>query len=166
MSDDRTDDETLQDLIARARATRAEYVELLKRRARGEKVVFAADAEDMPRPTVVSLKTRKAYVPPAAAAKPRGKIAKRANRLLIEELTMLLQRAQDAEITTMSYVAINRASGECDAFAVLDDKQRDDVQAVRQLGALEVLKAELLDVAVGLDDLSDEAWNDDWDGNA
>lgn len=114
-------------------------------------------------PKVISLATRKPFEPKSAPPAPKAD-EPLINPHLVEDLQRLLRMAQAGEIASLSYVTLNRLSGGFDTNAIMaiDSDELPDQHALRHVGALALLKEQLLDIAMGFDedDLGDDNLED------
>ena len=111
---------------------------------------------------IICFKTRKAFVPPQTPEQRKAATTAIVNDMLVEELSMLLQRAQSGELASLSYIALDRISDRFEWSAVMAIDTEDSAQhAIRHLGALEMLKDTLTDLAYEQDmDDDGSEWDD------
>lgn len=98
-------------------------------------------------PKVVCIKSRKAFKAPPAEENDAAD-ERPANQAIVEELEQLLERARAGEILALTYAAEDAVTGGFDnqtIFAIGD--QSETQQALRHIGALELVKDILLDIA-------------------
>lgn len=109
------------------------------------------DGEETQTAKVVHIDSRQPYV----AEETPGEEEKReiaaeiVNRMLVEELQMLLQQAEAGQIASMSYAIEDiQLGGFCGntIFSVQDD-QTEETQALKHIGALEKMKDVLVDIS-------------------